>query len=55
MRAGKRFTVFISNEDFNDIIKIIKLLKDLGVLVDGVAETVKHEIKKQGQGFLGAF
>ena len=55
MRAGKRFTVFISNEDFNDIIKIIKLLKDLGVLVDGVAETVKHEIKKQGQGFLGTF
>ena len=24
--AGKRFTCFISNEDMNDIVKIIKLL-----------------------------
>ena len=29
----------------NDIIKIIKSLEDLGVLIDGVTETVKHEIK----------
>ena len=26
VRAGKRFILFISNEDMNDIIKIIKLL-----------------------------
>ena len=39
----------------NDIIKIIKSLEDLGVLIDGVTETVKHEIKKQEGGFLGAF
>ena len=31
----------------NDIIKIIKLLEDSGVLIDGVTETVKHEIEKQ--------
>ena len=30
----------------NDIIKIIKSLKDSGVLIDGVTETVKHKIKK---------
>ena len=36
----------------NDIIKIIKLLEDSGVLIDGVSETVKHEIK-QGR-FLAA-
>ena len=29
----------------NHIIKIIKSLEDLGVLIDGVTETVKHEIK----------
>ena len=46
MRAGKRFTLFISNEDMNDIIKFIKSLEDLGVVIDGVTETVKHEIKK---------
>ena len=38
----------------NDIIKIIKLLEDLGVLIDVVTETVKHEIKSQEGGFLGA-
>ena len=34
-------------------IKIIKSLDDSGVLIDGVTETVKYEIKKQGE-FLGA-
>ena len=38
----------------NEIIKIIKSLEDSGVLIDGVTETVKHEIKKQKGGFLGA-
>ena len=51
--AGKGFTLFISNEDMN-IIKIITSLEDLGVLIDGVAETVKDEIKKHKGGFLGA-
>ena len=37
----------------NDIIKIIKSLEDSGVLIDGVPETLKHEIKKQEGGFLG--
>ena len=35
-RGGKGFTLFILNEDKNDIIKIIKSLEDLGVLIDGV-------------------
>ena len=38
----------------NDIIKIIKSLKDSGVLIDGITETVNHEINKQVGGFLGA-
>ena len=37
----------------NDIIKIIKSLEDSGVLIDGVAETIKDEIKRQEGGFLG--
>ena len=52
--AGKGFTLFILNEDMSDIIKIIKSLEGSGVLVDGVTETVKHEIKKQEGEFLGA-
>ena len=36
--AGKGFTIFISNEDVNDIIKVIKSLEDLGVFIDWVTE-----------------
>ena len=31
----------------NDIIKITKSLEDLGVLIDEVTETVKHEKKNK--------
>ena len=51
--VGKGFTLFISNEDMNDIVRIIKSLDDSGVLIDGITETVKDEIKKQEGGFLG--
>ena len=36
----------------NDIIKIIKSLEDSGVLIDGVTETVKDEIKNNRVDFL---
>ena len=55
MRAGKGFTLFFSNEDINDIIKIIKSLEDSGVLIDGVTETVKHESKNKKTDFLELF
>ena len=35
-RAANGFTLFISNEDMNDIIKIIKSIDDSGVLIDEV-------------------
>ena len=54
VRAGKRFTLFVSNEYINNNIKIIKSLEDSGVLIDGVTKTVKHERKKQEGKFLGA-
>ena len=38
----------------NGIIKIIKSLEDTGMLLDGVTDTVKHEIKQQEGRFLGA-
>ena len=50
LRAGKAFTLFISNKDMNDIIKII----ESNVLVDGTDEIVKHEIQKRKGGFLTA-
>ena len=36
----------------NDIMKIIKSLEDSGVLIGGVTELIKHEIKKQEGIFL---
>ena len=54
VRAGKGFTLFILNEDMNDVIKTIKSPEDSNVLIYGITETVKHEIKKQEDGFLPA-
>ena len=48
MRAGKGFTLFISNEDMNYIIKILKSLEDSIVLI-GV---IKQEIKNKNTDFL---
>ena len=54
VRAGKGYTLFISNEDMNNVTEVINSLEDSGVLIDGVTETVKHEIKKQKGGCLRA-
>ena len=47
----KRFTLFISNGDMNNIIKIIKSLEDSDVLIDGVTETIKHKIENKKEDF----
>ena len=36
IRAEKGFTLVISNEDMDDIIRIIKSLENSGLLIDGV-------------------
>ena len=54
VRAEKEFTLFILKEDMNDVIKIVKSPEDSDVPIDEVSETVKHEIKIQEGGFLGA-
>ena len=56
VRAGKRFTLFISNKNMNDIIKIMQSIENSGALIDGVTETVKHEkkTKKTRRRILGA-
>ena len=32
-----------SNEEINDIIKIVKSFKEFGLLIKGVSETIKNE------------
>ena len=45
----KGFTLFISNEDMDDVIKIVELLENPGLLIDAATEIVKHEIKKKNK------
>ena len=39
--------LIISNDEMEDIIKIVKSLEDSGLLLKGVTETVQNEVKKQ--------
>ena len=45
-------TLIISNDEMNDIIKIVKSYEDSGVILKGVSETIQHEAKEQRGGFL---
>ena len=49
---GNHTTLIISNHDMQDLLKLVKLLEDSGILSDGITETVKHEVKEQKCGFL---
>ena len=44
--------LIISNEEMNDIIKILQALEDSNILLKGVTEKVKNETKEQKGGFL---
>ena len=51
--SGHNNTILIiSNDEINDIIKIVKSLEDSGLLLKGVTETVQNEVKEQKGGFL---
>ena len=45
-------TSIISNDEMDDILKIVKFFEDSGVLLKGVRETIQHEAKEQRGGFL---
>ena len=45
-------TLIISNDEIEDIIKIVKPLEDPGLLLKKVTETVQNEVKEQKGGFL---
>ena len=45
-------TLIISNDEMNDILKIVKSLEDSGLLLKVVSETIQHEAKEQRGGFL---
>ena len=45
-------TLIISNDEMDDILKIVKSLENSGVLLKGVSETIQHEAKEKRGGFL---
>ena len=45
-------TLIISNDEMDDILKLVKSLEDSGVLLKGVSETIQHEANEQRGGFV---
>ena len=50
--SGNVTTLITSNNEIEDIIKVVKSLEDSVLLLDGVAKTVQNEVKEQEGGFL---
>ena len=49
---GHSTALIISNDEMEDIFKIVKSLEDSGILLEGVSETIKNKAKEQKGGFL---
>ena len=49
-------TLIISNDQMDDILKIVKSLEDSGVLLKGVSETIQHmKLKNKEEDFLVSY
>ena len=46
-------TLIVSNEEMNDIIKIVQALEDSNILLKGITKTIERETKEHKGGFLG--
>ena len=52
MHGSGTTTSIISNEEMNDIMKIVQALEDFNILLKGVNKTIKNETKEQKGTFL---
>ena len=50
--SSETTTLIISNDEMEDITKIVKALKDSGLLLKGVSETIQNEAKEKKKDFL---
>ena len=50
--SGTRILI-ISNEERNDIMKIVQALEDSNILLKGITKTIENETKEQKGGYLG--
>ena len=46
-------TLIISNEEMNDIMKIVQALENFNILLKGITKTIENETNEQKGGFLG--
>ena len=48
---AKQTTLLISNEEMNDILKVVKSREESGLLIKGVSEIIKNEAKERLGGY----
>ena len=53
IHGSRKTTLIISNEDMNDIMKVVQALEESNILLKEVTKTIKNETKEQKEGFLG--
>ena len=41
-----------SNNEMDEIMKLVRFLEDSGLLIKGVSKTIENKVKKQKYGFL---
>ena len=44
--------LIISNEEMEDVMKIVKSFEESGLLIKGIGEAIKNEAKEQKGGFI---
>ena len=47
MFGSGNIPLIVSDEEINNIVKIIKSLKESGLLVKGVSEIIQNEVKEK--------
>ena len=52
LASGNNTTLIISDNEIEDLLKIVKSLDESGLLLKGITESVQNEIKEQKGGFL---
>ena len=50
--SGNHTTLIISNDDMQDLLKIVKSLEDSGILLNRITETVRNKVKERKGSFL---
>ena len=44
--------LILLNKEMKNIMKIVKLCEEIGLLIEGISQTIKNETKEQKGGFL---